>query len=113
EPRLIAPAARVGDWTRDGRYLVIGELPPAGAINVGGALKMSAVPIQNGQAVGDRVWINANLESLWTHSNGTMSMRTQNPSQGGQAFFGTVDSEGRLGPWKTLYLNDAVGRDNS
>jgi Tol biopolymer transport system component len=103
EPKLIVPRAQLGDWTRDGRYLMIEEFP---ATIQRTPPKVSAVPIKNGQVAGEPVTINAtNLGSASTYSNGNMLLVLNGSSGEFRYFRGSLDANDHLS-WTSLLLND-------
>jgi WD40 repeat protein len=105
-PRPIGPGAYVTDWTPDGRYLLTFELPDSTTLSTApSTLTTWAIPIQNGQVVGERVSIKGAMQPR-TFANGTMVAVTRVSVQGqgllGQAFLANLDSEGHLGRWTKL-----------
>jgi hypothetical protein len=105
-PRQIAERSTVVDWSRDGRYLLVEELPPAGAVNVSSSSrKMWALPVQNGQVAGERVAVASTLGQLEAHPNGSWIASAGGAVQGSRFLLGTLDSTDRISVWKPVNLN--------
>jgi Tol biopolymer transport system component len=98
EPHLVAESAGGGDWTRDGKYLLIDA-------ERAGATALFALPIQNGQAAGERVFIR-NLDAgypVGTTPSGALALQSI-PLVFMQTLLATVDGQGKIGAWKPLDL---------
>ena len=105
EPRSLPQGVTLADWTQDGRYLLIGTLPdnpqPGPA-----AFNVSAVPNQNGQATGESIPVNvSNIGLPRTHSNGGLIVTSQPANAGPLTFLASLNSQDRIGAWKSLRLN--------
>jgi hypothetical protein len=103
EPRVIKGADIVGDWTRDGRFLIVTHLGSDGGVY--------AVPIENGQPAGERVRIDVTLPDEMTAARTTLGGVQILSTRAGldsrpRASIASLDSENHLGPWKPLDLID-------
>src|SRR5262249_9763660 len=85
ESRLVAGDAFLVDWTRDGRYLVVG-------VPMGNSVTLSAVPISDGQSAGERIPLRAVPgTSARIMSSGALLVSTG--TQGGRAVsLGTLEA---------------------
>src|SRR5262249_14999576 len=98
ESHLIAEEALLLDWSRDGRFLIIGRRFPSDEI--------SAVPIQNGRAASEPVFIRASLPGAprtvpKTLPNGTMIVLSgEGPTE--DIFVGTLDPQDHAVSWKSI-----------
>jgi len=103
EPKIIEGADVLGDWTRDGRFLIVAHAGPDGGIY--------AVPIENGQPAGERVRIDVTLPEDMTAARTTVSgLQIISTGTGltsrPRTSIVSLDSENHLGPWKPLDLID-------
>jgi Tol biopolymer transport system component len=113
EPKVIAGTAILGDWTRDGRFLMV-------AAGAGSDAELYAVPIQNGQPAGERVRIPAALPEdvteSWTTAGGVQILKTGAtaglvpptflPYWLSRNVIASLNNENHLGPWEPLDLID-------
>ena len=102
---LISSGAFNGGWSRDSRYLFIGELK-------NGAMAWFAVPLQDGHPQGERIesGLSALLSVPWNKVLGTAPDGSVIVAQGIRpkpgVFLGTLGSEGHLAGWDLLNLVD-------
>ena len=102
EAKAIRGADILGDWTRNGRFLIVARLGLDGGVY--------AVPIENGQPTGERVRIDVTLPEEMTAAR-TTAAGVQILSTAGfgltnrpRTFIASLDSGNHLGPWKPLDL---------
>jgi Tol biopolymer transport system component len=101
EPQLLADKARLIDWTRDGRYLIM-------ARESSGAEALYLLPMKDGRADGEPIFVRYGPCSYGnTVADGALLCWSDVPGGGQTAWLGTLDSAGRLSAWKTLELGGA------
>ena len=97
EPRLITDDANLLDWTSDGRYLAVSS-------RRSGAEALYLLPVKDGQSAGNPVFVRYGSFTM-ARSNPNGSLTYASIRNGGKAAFLTqLDSNGRLGEWKSLDL---------
>jgi hypothetical protein len=98
EPQLISDSARLIDWTRDGRYLIIDSAHS-------GSEALYLLPIKDGRAAGDPVFVRYG-PCLYgsTVANGALVCQSISPVGLEEAWLGSLDSSGHLVDWKRLDL---------
>ncbi|MDQ6760640.1 MAG: hypothetical protein M3Z32_12370, partial [Acidobacteriota bacterium] len=97
EPTPVARNVSFLDWTRDGRFLAIVE-------SRSGSESLYLLPITDGQAAGERVYIQSGyFENGRTTAAGGLAYRSTAP--GGNTWLVDLDVQGRLGTWKRLNLS--------
>jgi dipeptidyl aminopeptidase/acylaminoacyl peptidase len=106
EPKIIKGADVLGDWTRDGRFLMVAHIGSDGGLY--------AVPIDNGQPAGERVWTDVTLPEDMTAARTTLGgVQILSTGAGVTTRKGTsiasLDSENHLGAWESLDLVDGGG----
>jgi Tol biopolymer transport system component len=88
------------DWTRDGKYLVLGE-------SRSDTIGLAFQPMQNGQPAGERTFMRTSLPPgvllPRTLANGAMLVATR-PGPTGEVSYSALDAQNRLLPWKRLDL---------
>jgi Tol biopolymer transport system component len=97
EPHLVANQARLVDWTRDGRHLLIAQ--PGSDLPL-----LFAIPISGGQSGGER----RSLRSVpgfqaRTLSNGSLLVSAM-PGAGRVVWLGTLDENNKVSQWTQLNL---------
>jgi WD40 repeat protein len=98
EPRLISDDAALLDWTSDGRYLAVSS-------RRSGSEALYLLPVKDGQSAGNPVFVRYGSFRMG-RSNPNGSLTYASIRNGGKAAFLTqLDSNGRLGEWKSLDLN--------
>ena len=104
EPQLVFDNARLLDWTRDGRFLIIVR-------GLSGSDALYLLPIKDGRQAGDPVFVRYGsfMYGRTTAAGGALSYYST--PQGGNyaAWLGTLNSDGRLGGWKRLSLSGSSG----
>jgi Tol biopolymer transport system component len=100
ESQLVVETGVLGDWSRDGKYLMVFE------VRSGARQTMSLVPIQNGQRSGASISMRTFLPFGIPHSmsNGTTIVNSAN--RVGRVLLGTIDSRDPSVTWKLLELVD-------
>jgi hypothetical protein len=93
------------DWTRDGKYLVLGE-------SQSGTVGLALQPMQNGEPSGERTFMRASLPAASllprTLANGALLVASpQGPL--GEVSYSVLDAESHLMPWKRLDLVGTPG----
>lgn len=98
EPQVVCDRARLIDWTRDGRYLIIaGELSGPEALYL--------LPMKDGRQAGDPVFIRYGSFRRGRTTPGGALLYQSTPQGGGYAaWLGTLDSGSRLVDWRRLNL---------
>jgi hypothetical protein len=99
EPQLVSDGARLIDWTRDGRYLIVNS-----ARSSSDALYL--LPVKDGKAAGDPVFVRYG-PCLYgsTVANGALVCQSISPVGLEEAWLGSLDSSGHLVDWKRLELS--------
>jgi WD40 repeat protein len=99
EPQLVSDSARLIDWTRDGRYLIVASAPA-------GSEALYLLPIKDGRLSGDPILVRYGPCTYGgTNSDGALVYRSIPPGGTYGAWLGTFDSSGRLAEWKRLNLS--------
>ena len=99
EPRRVAENARLVDWTRDGRYLVI-------ASDRSGSDALYLLPMKDGKQAGEAIFIRyGSIEEGRTAAGGSLVYQSPPPAGGFVSWLGTLNSDGRAGEWKRLSLS--------
>jgi Tol biopolymer transport system component len=120
EPRLVSATAGLGDWTRDGQYLLVSEqtVPPSSTIGLNllasGLAGFVAVPIRDGKPGAERLPINVTGTGLLEmHTNGVLTVAARaGTAPASSVFLGALDSNERITEWKSLGLFDlGLGSD--
>jgi Tol biopolymer transport system component len=97
EPRLISDDATLLDWTSDGRYLAVSS-------RRSGAEALYLLPVKEGQSAGNPVFVRyGSFEMARSNPSGSLTYASTRPG-GKVAFLTQLDSNGRLGEWKSLDL---------
>jgi Tol biopolymer transport system component len=97
EPQLVSDDAHLLDWTSDGRYLAVSS-------RRSGAEALYLLPVKDGQSAGNPVFVHYGSFTM-ARSNPNGSLTYASIRNGGKAAFLTqLDSNGRLGEWKSLDL---------
>jgi hypothetical protein len=103
-PQLVADNARLIDWTRDGRYLVI-------ASERSGTEALYLLPIKDGRPAGDPVFVRYGSFTFGrTTPDGAVVYQSTPQGGGYAAWLGALDSGGRPVDWKRLSLNGTSQR---
>ncbi len=98
EPQLVADRARLIDWTRDGRYLII-------AREISGSPALCLLPVKDGRAEGDPVFVRYGpFMNGSVNPDGGLVYYSALPAGIYATWIGNLDSAGRLVEWKTLEL---------
>jgi len=99
EPQLVSDSARLIDWTRDGRYLIVASAPA-------GSEALYLLPIKDGRLSGDPILVRYGPCTYGgTNADGALVYRSILPGGTYGAWLGTFDSSGRLADWKRLNLS--------
>ena len=104
QPQLVSDNARLVDWTRDGRYLIIASARS-------GSEALYLLPVKEGHLAGDPVFLRYGPCYFGsTNSDGALVCQSTLPGGAYTAWLGTLDSGGRLVNWKPLKLNGSRDR---
>jgi Tol biopolymer transport system component len=103
QPQQVLDDAKLLDWTRDGRYLIV-------AMNRSGAEALYALPVKEGKAAGDPIFIRyGSFLIARTTANGQLIFE-QVPQEGKyENWLGQLDANGRVSGWKQLNLPGNTG----
>jgi hypothetical protein len=96
EPQLVSDNARVIDWTRDGRYLILASARS-------GSEALYLFPVKDGRRSGDSILLRYGpCQFGWVNAEGALICEfTQRPAGGYTAgWLGRLDSSGRSVEWK-------------
>jgi Tol biopolymer transport system component len=103
-PQLVADNARLIDWTRDGRYLVI-------ASERSGTEALYLLPTKEGRPAGDPIFVRYGSFTFGrTTSDGSLAYNSTPQGGGYAAWLGALDSGGRPVDWKRLNLSGSSQR---
>ena len=98
-PQLVADKARLIDWTRDGRYLII-------ASERSGTEALYLLPIKDGRPAGDPIFVRYGSFTFGrTTSDGAVVYQSTPQGGGYAAWLGALDLGGRPVDWKRLSLS--------
>jgi hypothetical protein len=102
EPQLVFDSARLIDWTRDGRYLIIDSAHS-------GSEAIYLLPIKDGRAAGDPIFLNHGTCGFGqTNSAGALVCLNYPPGGWSETWLGSLDADGHLVDWKRLNLRSAT-----
>jgi Tol biopolymer transport system component len=98
EPQLVAENARLIDWTRDGRDLIV-------ASKSSGSEALYLLPVKAGRADGDPIFVRCGpCMPGSVNSDGALVYYSALPSGTTATWIGNLDSAGHIAEWKTLKL---------
>jgi hypothetical protein len=98
EPKLLADNARLIDWTRDGRYLII-------VSERSGSEALYLLPIRDGRQAGDPIFVRyGSFRFGQTTVEGSLVYQSTPAGGSYQAWLGALDSDGRPFDWNHLGL---------
>jgi hypothetical protein len=103
EPQLVFDSAKLIDWTRDGRYLILDSARF-------GSPALYLLPLNDGRAVGNPVFVH--YGTCWygiTNLNGSMSCIAAPPGGLREVWLGALDSRGHPAEWKRLSFSGGAG----
>jgi len=95
---VVSDNARLLDWTRDGRYLIVDSARS-------GSEALYLIPMQDGRVAGDPVFIRYG-PCFWGDTRVDGSLLCESNPPGGMlvAWLGALDSNGHVADWKRLNL---------
>jgi Tol biopolymer transport system component len=98
EPQLVSDNARLIDWTRDGRYLIIASARFGGEA-------MYLLPVREGRRSGDPILVRYGpCEFGSVNTEGSLICSSTFPGGYYGAWLGTMDPSGRTAEWRELNL---------
>jgi hypothetical protein len=101
--QLVSDSARLIDWTRDGRYLIIASARS-------GSEALYLLPIRNGRLSGDPVFVRYGPCTFGgINADGALVCQATPSSGDYAAWLGKFDSGGHLADWKRLNLSRSRG----
>ncbi|HEY6340428.1 MAG TPA: hypothetical protein VIY49_02960 [Bryobacteraceae bacterium] len=94
EPQLVSDNARLIDWTRDGRYLILASAHS-------GSEALYLFPVKDGRRSGDSILVRYGPCQFGSvNSEGALICGSTNNGGNSAAWLGTLDSSGRSVQWK-------------
>jgi Tetratricopeptide repeat len=94
EPQLVSDDARLIDWTRDGRYLILASARS-------GSEALYLFPVKDGRRSGDSILIRYGPCPFgWVNAEGAVLCESTEPGGYSAGWLGTLDSSGRSVEWR-------------
>jgi Tetratricopeptide repeat len=102
EPQLVSDSARLIDWTRDGRYLIITSARS-------GSEALYLLPIKDGRSAGDPVFVRYGPCMFGsTVANGALVCQSTDPRGAEEVWLATLDPRGHPVDWKPLNVRTLI-----